>query len=86
MANPQFWRRKAFAKKWNKKHLINRDGNICWICKKPFESMKDATLDHIFPRSKGGLDTIDNLKLAHLKCNNARGSMTMDEFLELQAL
>jgi hypothetical protein len=31
------------------------------------------TFEHIVPRSKGGLNEIDNLAIACLRCNNARG-------------
>lgn len=32
-----------------------------------------ATLDHIKPRSKGGTDDIENLRVICQKCNNQRG-------------
>jgi 5-methylcytosine-specific restriction endonuclease McrA len=35
-----------------------------------------ATIDHIIPRSKGGADTIDNLQLAHARCNKVKGNRT----------
>lgn len=31
------------------------------------------TLDHIIPRSLGGCDHIDNLRVAHRRCNELRG-------------
>ena len=33
-----------------------------------------ATLDHIWPKSKGGKDTADNLQLAHARCNKVKGN------------
>lgn len=49
--------------------LLKRDGNTCAICFNSFKDKKDITLDHWIPRSVGGSDDIDNLKLAHKKCN-----------------
>lgn len=31
------------------------------------------TIEHLVPRSKGGSNRIENLALAHKKCNYARG-------------
>lgn len=41
----------------------------------------DATIEHIVPLSKGGLDNSNNRTLAHKKCNQARGN----EMTELTA-
>ena len=51
--------------------IYNRDEGRCGICSKrvPFNRM---TLDHIIPRSAGGKDTEDNLRLAHMMCNSRR--------------
>ena len=35
-----------------------------------------VTFDHIIPRSKGGCDTVDNLQLAHARCNKIKGNKT----------
>jgi 5-methylcytosine-specific restriction endonuclease McrA len=59
---------------------IARDGSDCAICRKALDrSVRDErspdyiTLDHITPKSAGGDDKIQNLRLAHSRCNNARG-------------
>lgn len=57
-----------------KRQLINSKGNICELCGKPIDNMKDCTIDHILPISKGGLTTIDNCRLAHRECNLIRGN------------
>ncbi len=36
--------------------------------------MRDLTIDHIQPQSKGGTDRLDNLRLAHERCNRKRGN------------
>lgn len=74
-----FWHRKARWQKVTK--LMARDGTSCAICGVPVErSIKDhedskyITFDHIIPRSKGGNDSMSNLRLAHRLCNMERGN------------
>ena len=61
------------AKQFIRKQLINKNGAVCAICGKPIETMKDCTIDHIIPISKGGLTTIENCQLAHKNCNVTKG-------------
>ena len=55
--------------------LAERDGGDCGICTKPvdmglgFPDLMRASVDHIYPRSRGGTDHPMNLQLAHLICN-----------------
>ena len=60
--------------------LIERDGNVCHICLSDIDlslarnSRFGATIDHVIPVSKGGADTLDNMKLAHWICNIKKGN------------
>lgn len=63
---------------WFRREIIKRDGPNCWLCGKAFEYEK-PTLDHVIPRSKGGNDQLDNLKIAHMKCNTSRGNATASD-------
>jgi 5-methylcytosine-specific restriction endonuclease McrA len=47
--------------------IIRKSKGICGICKK--EIIGDYQFDHIYPISKGGRHTQDNLQLAHPSCN-----------------
>ena len=47
--------------------------SVCGICGKPAK-YSDATLDHIQPRSQGGSNKIENLQIAHSKCNTTKGN------------
>jgi 5-methylcytosine-specific restriction endonuclease McrA len=49
----------------------------CWICRLPFADHPhlQRTIDHFLPRSKGGDDSLDNLRYAHCFCNRCRGNM-----------
>lgn len=58
--------------KSTKMHLL-RQTNLCGICGKQITQMKDATIDHIVPTSKGGHDGLSNLQLAHVACNQEKG-------------
>jgi 5-methylcytosine-specific restriction endonuclease McrA len=55
--------------------IAERDNFICHICEQavdmslPRTSKFGATLDHVIPVSKGGVDSRENLKLAHWICN-----------------
>lgn len=46
-------------------------------------SPSDSSLDHIVPFSRGGSDMPENLQWLHKSVNQAKGSMTNDEFIEL---
>jgi 5-methylcytosine-specific restriction endonuclease McrA len=60
--------------------LIERDGNLCHICNQEIDlslarnSRFGATIDHVIPLSKGGVDELANLKLAHWICNIKKGN------------
>ena len=63
--------------------VIDLYGTDCHICSKPidFEAPRQCgkkgwewglQIDHIFPMSKGGSDTLDNVRPAHGYCNNIK--------------
>lgn len=56
------------------KRRLLRQTNDCGICGKAITLMKEATIDHIIPLSRGGGDRISNLRLAHGSCNSLRGN------------
>lgn len=41
-----------------------------------------STIEHVMPKSVGGSDDPENLAMSCNRCNNARGNMTVDEFME----
>jgi hypothetical protein len=68
-ALPKDSRGKTTAKK---ARLYARDPFCRW-CGKQFNSPQEATIEHIIPLARGGLDNMNNLALAHEKCNHERG-------------
>ncbi len=49
-----------------------RDQGLCQLCGQPVQPA-EASLDHVLPRCYGGPSTIANLRVAHQRCNSARG-------------
>jgi 5-methylcytosine-specific restriction endonuclease McrA len=62
----------------HRREIILRDNNQCQYCGNEFPNDK-LTLDHIFPRSRGGGNTWDNLVAACKKCNQKKGNRTPKE-------
>jgi 5-methylcytosine-specific restriction endonuclease McrA len=54
--------------------LLERDGQICVICKNHFE-LDNLTTDHIIPKSLGGSTDIVNQRLLCLKCHKAKNTL-----------
>jgi 5-methylcytosine-specific restriction endonuclease McrA len=50
--------------------VLEIKGDTCWLCGHPGAT----TADHVQPRSRGGLDALDNLRPAHRFCNTGRGA------------
>lgn len=62
--------------------LIERDGEDCFFCLNPLK--EDITVEHIVPVSRGGNNHISNKVLAHKKCNQLAGNMTVIEKVKLR--
>jgi 5-methylcytosine-specific restriction endonuclease McrA len=58
----------------NRREVLRRDHHSCQYC----GSRKRLTLDHVLPRSKGGLHTWNNVVTACEKCNSSKGDRTPD--------
>ena len=61
--------------KISRKSVLARDGYTCVYC----GSRESLTLDHVFPRHRGGETTWENVVCCCLKCNNRKGSRTPQE-------
>lgn len=53
--------------------ITARDGYKCALCPTPFAIDDYPTIDHWIPLSKGGTWDLENLKLAHKRCNSLKG-------------
>jgi hypothetical protein len=60
--------------------IAKRDSYICHLCNQIVDmnikrtDKMGATIDHVLPISKGGLDTMENVALAHWICNIRKGN------------
>jgi hypothetical protein len=64
--------------KFSRRNLYLRDRCRCQFCGQKFYT-EDLTMDHVVPRSKGGLVTWSNIVLACWPCNNRKGNKTVAE-------
>jgi 5-methylcytosine-specific restriction endonuclease McrA len=51
--------------------LLRKNGSRCYWCHAEFPP-NQLTLDHLKPRSRGGSNKLENLRLACFPCNNRR--------------
>ena len=61
--------------KFNRRNVFLRDEYSCQYCGKKTNS-SGLSLDHVLPRSQGGLTSWSNIVTACLKCNERKGGRT----------
>ena len=61
--------------KFNRRNVFLRDGFQCQYCGQKLPTGK-LSLDHIVPRSRGGVESWDNIVAACLRCNVRKGNRT----------
>ena len=59
-------------------NILARDNFTCQYCSKDLSS-REATLDHVVPRSQGGKTTWENIVCACGSCNRRKGGRTPRE-------
>jgi len=61
-----------------REYLLEKWGRECAYCGAKYVPL---TIDHIYPKSKGGSDRVSNLTLACFPCNQKKGNRDVAEFL-----
>jgi 5-methylcytosine-specific restriction endonuclease McrA len=61
--------------KISRKSILARDSFMCQYC----GSKQNLTIDHVFPRHRGGETTWENVVCCCLRCNNKKGPLTPQE-------
>ncbi|WP_223926829.1 HNH endonuclease [Prevotella lacticifex] len=71
--------------RWNIHDLMQlnvakiKENNFCWYCGKEMPPSK-LTIDHVFPRNKGGNNDMDNIIMVCKTCNSSKGNMDLFEW------
>ena len=60
----------------SRRTLINRDNHMCQFCG---DTEGPLTIDHIMPRSRGGMTSWENCVAACLRCNHKKGNKMPEE-------
>lgn len=64
--------------KFNRRNIFLRDEHRCQYCEQRFPRHQ-LSLDHVIPRSRGGIDSWENVVCACLACNVRKGGRTPQE-------
>lgn len=63
---------------FSRENIFARDKHICQYCGKEFSS-KELTLDHVFPKSRGGETSWENIVACCKSCNQYKADRTPEE-------
>lgn len=69
----------------SRKNILLRDRNTCQYCGDVVAS-NELTLDHVVPRSRGGLSTWENLVACCHDCNRRKGNSLLSELSDMKLL
>jgi 5-methylcytosine-specific restriction endonuclease McrA len=69
----------------SRKNILLRDRNSCQYCGVVLPA-GELTLDHVIPRSRGGLSTWENLVACCHSCNRRKGNQMLHELEEMKLL
>jgi len=61
-----------------RENIYRRDNFECVYC--GAHNIRQLTLDHVIPQSKGGPDSWDNLVTACKTCNSQKADLTLEEY------
>lgn len=67
----------------SRKNILLRDRNTCQYCACVLPA-GELTLDHVLPRSKGGLSTWENLVACCHECNRRKGNQLLQELADMK--
>lgn len=86
--------RGVYHQKWTERELLSIYGSDCYLCHKPIDlaaprqgegSEYSLWADHLTPTSRGGENTLKNVRPCHRKCNQKKYTLTYEEYLDKAA-
>src|SRR6202789_339384 len=69
----------------SRKNILLRDRNTCQYCGVALTA-GELTLDHVVPRSRGGLSTWENLVACCHNCNRRKGNHLLSELSDIKLM
>ena len=69
----------------SRKNILLRDRNTCQYCAETLPA-SDLTLDHVIPRSRGGVSTWENLVACCHTCNRRKGNQMVHELEDMELI
>jgi 5-methylcytosine-specific restriction endonuclease McrA len=69
----------------SRKNILLRDRNTCQYCSTCLPA-NELTLDHVIPRSRGGVSTWENLVACCHSCNRRKGNQMIHELEDMQLM
>lgn len=73
-------KRKTYSKQ-ERKIIYDKSNGRCELCGQRL-SLENMTLDHIIPISMGGKDDMNNLQASCFACNQFKGNILPDDFMD----
>lgn len=77
----QYQQGRMFGYADKKAYLLERENRCCIYCGVHASKAK-MEIEHVVPRSRGGTDSLSNLVLACTSCNQAKGNLSLSEYLK----
>lgn len=74
----QFDRLPRQSLRFNRRNLFARDGHQCQYCGRRLPSQQ-LSIDHVIPKSRGGMTSWENVVCSCLRCNTTKGGRTPQE-------
>lgn len=82
-ASPKSTRQKGEERATLVATLIERDGAACFYCAEPVAASL-ATIEHLLPLTTGGTRHLANTVIAHRRCNERAGTLSLFEKIRLR--
>ena len=81
VAGTQYQQGRMFGYVDKKAYLLEREQGCCIYCGIHASKAK-MEIEHVVPRSRGGTDSLNNLVLSCHECNQAKGNLSLSEYLK----